>query len=125
VKTLTKVSIAVAIIAVIVALTAQSVVLTAGPEVVLEWDAVTTLEGGDPIPAGDTVSYTVSLDGDVLGTTDSLQYPITLPGQGLHTFSVRTILTRASGDVATSEEARLSVVILYRPSRPGNLRVNG
>ena len=45
------------LIAVSVVLNAQEIVYT--DTAVLEWDAVTTLENGDPIPPADTVTYEV------------------------------------------------------------------
>jgi len=113
---------AVALFAIILALTAQSVVITAGPKVTFEWDPVSTFSDGTSITSG-VVSYEVTLDGDLLGMTANTEYLITLPDQGLRVFRVRTVLTQDSGESTYSEYATLSVVVLYRPSKPTSLDV--
>lgn len=65
------------------------------------WDAVTTLDDGSALPAGNTVKYRVYLSNAVtdpdkanpalLGETDQLEYVITLNAEGKYFVGVQSV----------------------------------
>ncbi len=74
---------------------AQEIVHT--NQITIEWDAVTTLRNGDPIPAGDVISYQVSIAEDpqfpdqAIGETGELYLDYILPSEGTFIIGVRTV----------------------------------
>lgn len=82
-------------------------------QITLAWDPVTTLDGGDPIPAGMTIQYRVYiapvLDGGGIGTPEqkvvtntTQQVPITFTVQGKYWVGVMSALMEGQVEVATS-----------------------
>jgi hypothetical protein len=80
---------------------ASSVEWKATNQATAAWDAVITLEGGDPLPASHTVKYRVYLSNAItdpdkanpalLGETDQLQFVITLNAEGKYFVGVQSV----------------------------------
>lgn len=99
----------------------HDVVIVQDPEVRLEWDAVTTLGNGDPIPTGDSITYEVSLDDEPQGATEDLFFDFTLTDERAYVFAVRTVRTRPDGAIERSTDATLEATLVFAPSVPVNL----
>lgn len=78
------------------------------PNATLSWEAVTTLDNGNPIPADGVVTYEIGRSPDpipdrnapasLLGETAALSFPIVLPEDGVwYAFAVRTKLVADAG----------------------------
>lgn len=73
----------------------------------VEWDAVTTINGGDPLPAGDTIEYTVYLANAItdpdknnpaeIATITGTSQLITLNVEGSYFVGVKAIRKIADG----------------------------
>jgi len=109
------------------------------------WDAVTTIDNGDPLPAGDTIEYVVYLSNaitdpnkdnpvEVARTTDTSQL-ITLNVEGSYFVGCKAIRKIADGTevgesvVAWSDDPQyvlngetFGLRYFLAPSAPGNLR---
>lgn len=111
-------------------------------QVTLAWDPVMTLAGGEPIPAGQTVTYTVfikagSPDGAAIegATISATQAVVTFPVPGRYYLGIRANLMEGpekiaesqvawSYDAAACQNGRTFGVIFSRPpEKPMNLRI--
>lgn len=74
-------------------------------QVTVGWDAVTTLQNGNPVPAGDLIKYEIYLadypvaEADrenpaahtLLGETDAVEWLVTLQNEGNYAVGIRSI----------------------------------
>jgi hypothetical protein len=80
----------------------------------VEWDVVTTLSDGSPVPAGDTIAYRVwtRLDGveTMVAEVSSTSYTFTFDVEGIYTVGVQTIRYPENGDPEVTSEINWSDV---------------
>ena len=106
----------------------------------VDWDAVTALISGAPVPENNSIKYRVYLDkGDkanpqVLGDTDQLQYTITLNEEGRFIVGVSAVRFDENGTEIGESEINWSdvngggtpnpfgFVHYLKPASPGGLR---
>ena len=71
-------------------------------QVTIEWDIVTTMTNGDPIPAGDVITYRVwqRLNGveDEIAEVSITEYTFTFIHEGIYTAGVQTVRYPENGD---------------------------
>lgn len=76
------------------------VYIDVGEQVTFEWDAVTTLVGGEPIPPGDSILYDVWIDDGVTqyfdGDTTLLEYTTSFNSAGTYLVGIGTVRTHDS-----------------------------
>jgi hypothetical protein len=124
----------------IVALAAIGQTIVDANAVQIAWDAVTTLDNGDPIPAGDIIAYEILVapSGDKgaaisQGEVTNTQTTVQLATEGVFVIGVRTIRvvngTRYESPINWSDVNGVNtpdpfLVRLYRPPAvPAGLRV--
>ena len=68
----------------------------------VEWDAVTTLADGTPIPVGDIIAYRVYTRAGstetLVGEVSTTSYTFTFADEGIYTVGVQTVRYPVSGD---------------------------
>jgi hypothetical protein len=104
--------VAILIITLLLVPCASSVEWKATNQATVAWDAVTTIEGGDPLPANNTVKYRVYLSNAItdpdkanpalLGETDQLQYVLTLNSEGKYFVGVQSVRYDNAVEVSVS-----------------------
>lgn len=78
-------------------------------QITIIWDAVTTLNNGNPIPDGDIIEYEVWLRDGIgneysIGTTSDLSFSIIVAEEGTYTAGVGTVRTiNGMGEVSYSD----------------------
>jgi len=111
----------------------------------VEWDAVTALDNGDPLPAGDTIEYVVYLANAItdpnkdnpseIETITATQSTITLNVEGSYFVGVKAVRKIADGtnvgesEVAWSDDPQFvqggetfGLRYFLPPAAPGNMR---
>jgi hypothetical protein len=106
----------------------------------MQWDAVTTLEGGAPLPSGSTVKYvcytkTPTVPTPVqVGVSDIPQFTFTFTVEGKYYLGVRSQRIEAGAVISESAISwsndplfaqagnTFGIVFYYNPAAPGGLR---
>ena len=80
----------------------------------VEWDAVTTLADGSPVPVGDTIAYRVwtRIDGaeTMVAEVSTTAYTFTFTEEGIYTVGVQTVRYPENGDPEIISEINWSDV---------------
>lgn len=96
--------------------------------ITIEWDAVTTLLDGSPLPTGETISYRVFMASDttmpdtLVGETMDTFIVINFPTEGKYNIGV--VAVRATGGIEIeSTWAIMEVEYKQLPAEPTSLRI--